>query len=91
MHLHLWKSQNHQRGHGTYFISQSISKYFEIFHLKYLFCEPHSLNSAPKKTLAKIGFDFDKVYEITSGWINFQQTVNRWVLTKEKWRQSQTT
>ena len=83
MHLHLWQSQNRQAGHGIYFISQSISKYFQIFDLQNLFCEPYALNPAPNKILAKVGFELVKTYETTPGWINFQQTVNRWVLSRE--------
>ncbi|NEQ50872.1 MAG: GNAT family N-acetyltransferase [Leptolyngbya sp. SIO3F4] len=85
MHLHLWKPQTRQSGHGTYFIYQSIRKYFATFNLDYLFCEPYAMNPAPNKTLDKIGFEFVTTYETTPGWINFQQPVNRWVLSKEKW------
>lgn len=88
MHLHLWQPQNRQTGHGIYFVSQSISKYFQTFNLQYLLCEPYALNPAPNKTLAKAGFELIQTYETTPGWINFQQTVNRWVLTRERWLQT---
>lgn len=84
MHLHLWKSQERQRGNGTSFIRESICKYFEAFELQNLFCEPYAMNPAPNKTLAKAGFEFVKQYDTTPGWINFHQTVNRWVLSKDK-------
>ncbi|NEZ58423.1 GNAT family N-acetyltransferase [Adonisia turfae] len=88
MHLHLWEPQTRQRNHGTYFIGQSISKYFQTFELKRLVCEPYAMNPAPNRTLAKVGFELVKTYETTPGWINFQQTVNRWILSEEKWSQS---
>ncbi|NET39076.1 MAG: GNAT family N-acetyltransferase [Cyanothece sp. SIO1E1] len=85
MHLHLWESGQRRHGHGTYFIRESMRRYFENFDLQTLFCEPYALNPAPNKTLAKIGFEFVKTYDTTPGWINFHQTVNRWVLSKEQW------
>ncbi|MEM7345033.1 MAG: GNAT family protein, partial [Chloroflexota bacterium] len=88
MHLHLWHSQKRKGGHGTFFIQESINRYFELFHLQNLFCEPYALNPAPNKTLAKAGFELLKTYETTPGWINFNQPVNRWVLTKETWLQA---
>ncbi len=87
MHLHLWGQEQRQRGHGTYFIRKSISRYFEKFQLQNLYCEPYALNQAPNKTLPKAGFEFIETYETTPGWINFKQRVNRWVLSREKWLQ----
>ena len=85
MHLHLWQTGTRRCGHGTHFIRQSIDRYFERFHLKHLICEPYALNPAPNRLLAKAGFEHVRTYETTPGWINFPQTVNRWVLTREKW------
>ena len=85
MHLHLWQACDRKTGHGLYFIQQSISKYFEAFNLQWLVCEPCTLNPAPNKMLEKVGFELVKSYETTPGWINFQQTVNRWVLSRAKW------
>ena len=90
MHLHLWELSIRQSGHGAHFIRSSIDRYFETFNLQTLLCEPYRLNPAPNKTLAKIGFELIKTYETTPGWINFQQTVNRWALTREKWLQMPT-
>lgn len=83
MHLHLWDSFYRKQGNGTYFISESITHYFDKFRLRNLFCEPHAINPAPNKTLARVGFEFVKTYETTPGWINYHQSVNRWVLTRE--------
>ena len=88
MHLHLWQSEKRRNGQGTFFIKGSISRYFEKFHLQNLFCEPYALNPAPNKTLPKAGFELVKTYETTPGWINFNQSVNRWVLSKDKWLQT---
>ena len=37
----------------------------------------------PNKTLAKLGFEFVETFEGIPSWINFQQKVNKWVLTRE--------
>ena len=87
MHLHLWQPEKRQSGHGTYFIRESIGRYFENFELQNLFCQPYALNPAPNKILAKIGFEFVKQYDTIPGWINFHQTVNRWRLSREQWLQ----
>lgn len=87
MHLHLWEPQTRQSNHGTYFINKSIAKYFQLFDLKNLFCEPYATNPGPNKTLAKVGFELIKTYQTIPGWINFEQTVNRWVLIRKKWSQ----
>ncbi len=90
MHLHLWEQGERQSGNGTYFIKESIGRYFKNFELQNLFCEPYAMNPAPNKTLAKIGFELVKKYDTTPGWICFPQTVNRWVLSQEKWLQMST-
>ena len=85
MHLHLWEPGKRRSGFGAYFITECISSYFGNFDLQNLFCEPYAMNSAPNRTLAKVGFELVKKYDTTPGWINFHQTVNRWVLNKERW------
>ncbi|MDC0598663.1 GNAT family N-acetyltransferase [Gammaproteobacteria bacterium] len=85
MHLHLWKPLNRKNGQGSFFIKESIAKYFDMFNLKELCCEPYSENSAPNKTLSKVGFEFIKSYETIPSWLNFKQIVNKWVLTKEQY------
>ncbi|MEM7539845.1 MAG: GNAT family protein [Chloroflexota bacterium] len=85
MHLHVWNPDGRQRGHGAYFVSESVNRYFEHYHLQNLFCEPSAFNPAPNRTLPKVGFELKKTYDTTPGWINFEQTVNRWLLTRERW------
>ncbi len=84
MHLHMWHKQKRQKGIGAEFLKLTLPCYFDIFQLENLFCEPAASNTAPNKTLEKLGFDFVKSYDTIPGWINSYQTVNRWVLTKEK-------
>ncbi len=86
MHLHLWQSDKRNKGFGIDLIKKSLPLYFENFKLKELYCEPYAFNSAPNKTLQKIGFDFIKQYETTPGWINTYQTVNRWRMSYEKYK-----
>ncbi|MDJ0706457.1 MAG: GNAT family protein, partial [Leptolyngbyaceae cyanobacterium MO_188.B28] len=87
LHLHLWEPGRRRSGYGMTFIRDCIDRYFEIFELQNLFCEPYAMNPAPNRILAKVGFDLVKTYEAIPGWINFHQSVNRWVLTQEKWAQ----
>ena len=85
IHLHVWNPDARKSGLGSYFISESITRYFEQFALKQVRCEPNAQNDAPNRTLKRIGFEFIKCYRTTPGWINFEQEVNSWVLDKEKW------
>ncbi len=84
MHLHMWNQVTRQKGIGLEFLKLTLPYYFDTFQLKNLFCEPCASNMAPNKTLEKLGFDFVRSYETIPGWINSYQTVNRWVLTKDK-------
>ncbi|HET9057838.1 MAG TPA: GNAT family protein [Chitinophagaceae bacterium] len=84
MHLHMWDKHIRKKGLGVEFLRMTLPYYFDIFKLETLFCEPFALNIAPNKTLEKLGFEFVKTYDTIPGWINSYQSVNRWVLTKEK-------
>ncbi len=88
MHLHLWKKSERQSGLGFEFLKKSIPFYFHNFKLKVLICEPYSENYGPNKLLKKIGFEFIKAYETIPGWINFNQIVNRYELTKEQYEEN---
>ena len=85
MHLHMWQEQTRKKGIGVEFLKLTLPYYFDTFKLENLFCEPAASNAAPNKTLEKLGFDFVKSYDTIPGWINSYQTVNRWVLTREKY------
>jgi len=86
MHLHVWPETKRKQGMGLTFLKKSLPYYFNIFHLKTLYCEPSALNMAPNKTLEKLGFNFIKSYDTIPGWINMLQTVNRWCLSESKFR-----
>jgi RimJ/RimL family protein N-acetyltransferase len=86
MHLHLWQSGSREKGLGSKFLKLCIPQYFEKFKLKNLFCEPYAENTAPNKTLEKLGFEFIKQYETIPGWINFRQPVNRWLMSFDRYR-----
>ena len=86
MHLHLWQPQTRRSGNGTFFVRESIARYFEKFKLQRIICEPYALNPAPNRTLAKGGFEFIKRYETIPGWIAFEQEVNRWEMSRERWQ-----
>lgn len=86
MHLHLWEAGRRRKGNGSYFIRQSISRYFQRFQLQKLYCEPYAHNPAPNRTLKRVGFDFVKQYETVPGGINFRQPVNCWLMLRERWQ-----
>lgn len=85
MHLHLWQQDNRKKGIGTELVKQSLPFYFDKLKIKRLICEPFAFNHAPNKTLEKVGFEFIKTYKTIPGSLNFEQEVNRWELTKEKY------
>ncbi|MFM9907803.1 MAG: GNAT family N-acetyltransferase [Chitinophagaceae bacterium] len=85
MHLHLWKDSTRRKGMGMSFVRMTLPYFFENYNLKNLYCEPYALNPAPNRTLKKIGFEFEKEYITTPGWLNFEQPVQRWVLSYEKY------
>lgn len=80
MHLHIWFPEFRKHGYGVNLLRQTIPKYFEHFKLKKLICEPYAHNPAPRKTLALLGFKFDKTYETIPGTICNRQEVSRFVL-----------
>jgi RimJ/RimL family protein N-acetyltransferase len=83
MHLHLWDNASRKKGNGTAFVKLTLPYYFENYQLKKLYSEPYALNPAPNKTLAKAGFTFVKKYIGIPGWLNFEQEVNLWEMTRE--------
>jgi RimJ/RimL family protein N-acetyltransferase len=87
MHLHLWESKNRKKGIGTELVRKSLPFYFEQLNIERIICEPYALNPAPNKTLEKVGFEFIKKYKTIPGSLNFEQDVNHWELTKEKYEE----
>jgi RimJ/RimL family protein N-acetyltransferase len=85
VHLHLWNNQFRNMRFGLFFFAHSIDYFFERFKLKIIICEPSSTNSAPNRTLKRLGFEFRKEYETVPGWLNFKQKVCRWEMTCEGW------
>ena len=84
MHLHIWNNQHRQKGAGRVLVKRSLPYFFENLNLQQLICEPYALNPAPNKTLKSLGFVLEKTYKTIPGAINFEQDVNRWLLTKSK-------
>ena len=71
------------RGMGVEFVRLSINYFFNNYKLQKLYCEPYAFNPAPNKTLAKAGFRFVKNYRTTPGWLNFEQEVCLWEMSRE--------
>ena len=82
MHLHIVEHSWRRRGLGANFVKLSASKYFEVFELKHLYCEPNALNVAPNRTLQRAGFTYLFSHETAPGPINFRQVTTRWVLER---------
>jgi RimJ/RimL family protein N-acetyltransferase len=80
MHLHLWKSDNRQKGIGTELAFRSVVHFFKELKINRLISEPYALNLAPNKTLEKLQFKKVKTYRTIPGSLNFEQEVNRWEL-----------
>jgi len=87
MHLHLWKADERKKGLGTSFLKITLPWFFNNLRLQKLICEPYALNPAPNKTLEKLGFYFEKEYITIPGFINFEQPVKRWEMTREKFEE----
>jgi len=83
MHLHMWNDGLRHRGHGTELVKSSLPYFFKNLNLQKICCQPYALNPAPNKTLQRIGFDFVKTYTTTPGYLNFEQEVNLWELTRD--------
>ncbi|MNH30184.1 hypothetical protein D3C79_904650 [compost metagenome] len=87
MHLHLWNNHDRKHGAGVELVKKSLPYFFKNLKLKTLYCEPYALNLAPNKTLSKVGFRFINEYITTPGFLNFEQPVNRWELTSERFKE----
>lgn len=87
MHLHIWTVDVRKKGMGTELVKKTLPYYFENLKLKKLYCEPNAFNVAPNKTLEKAGFQFVKKHITTPGWLNFEQPVNLWELSNDKFNE----
>lgn len=84
VHLHIWSEEYRRKGFGLEWLRMSIPTYFDKFELKRILCEPYALNHGSNRTIEKLGFDFIKEYTTVPGWICYEQSVKRWVLSREK-------
>ncbi len=83
LHLHLWQNNFRQKGMGFSFLKMAIPFFFHHLQLQHLYSEPCSLNTAPNKTLEKLGFTKLKTYTTIPGYLNFEQEVNLWQLSAD--------
>jgi RimJ/RimL family protein N-acetyltransferase len=84
MHLHLWKPQVRKKGYGVQLVRLSLPWFFNRYELQTLYCEPYALNPAPNRLLERAGFHPVKEYVTTPGWINFEQPVRLWAMSREE-------
>lgn len=85
MHLHIWNKGVRRKGLGFALARMSIPIFFEKLQLKQLFCEPYIKNEAPHRALKKLGFEFQKKYRTQPGPLSFEQEVNLWCMTRERY------
>ncbi|PCJ37862.1 MAG: GNAT family N-acetyltransferase [Moraxellaceae bacterium] len=86
MHLHIWDANNRRKGIGVELVKKSLPYFFDSLNLERLISEPYALNIAPKRTLEKVGFQFEKEYLTIPGSMNFEQNVNRCLLTRDEYK-----
>lgn len=84
MHLHIWEPKARKKGYGVQLVRLSLPLFFTNYELQTLYCEPYALNPAPNRVLERAGFRLVKEYVTTPGWINFEQPVRLWAMTKEE-------
>lgn len=85
MHLHVWEQGLRKKGMGRELVKKSLPFFFDNLKLEVLYCEPYALNAAPNRTLEKVGFELEKEYITTPGFLNFEQPVKRWRLLREQY------
>jgi ribosomal-protein-alanine N-acetyltransferase len=86
MHVHVWYSEQRQRGYGQELVKKSLENYFQTFKLKRVFCEPNAVNEAPNKTLQKVGFQLiEENLVCLPGMVSFEQPINRYEITRERY------
>ncbi len=49
--------------------------------MRRLFCQPNAFNTAPNRTLQRVGFRYVGTYEMQPSPINFPQSITRWMLS----------
>lgn len=81
IHLHLWCQELRKQGLGIWFFQQSVNFFLHKFQLKKIICEPYAENPAPNKLLHRLGLQPIEKRQITPGFINFKQFVNRYEMT----------
>lgn len=86
MHLHLWHPEARHKGWGPELVKMTLPYFFENLQLKKICCEPYTLNPSPNKVLEKAGFELISQYTTTPGWINFEQPVNHWEMSYDKYK-----
>lgn len=84
MHLHIWNQSDRKNGYGSRFVKMTIPYFFKNLKLQTLYCEPYALNPAPNRALEKMGFLFIKSYTGIPGWLNFEQEVNLWEMSRNR-------
>lgn len=85
MHLHIWNKELRLSGHGAMLVKMSLPYFFTDLCLQQLYCEPYALNPAPNNTLKKVGFELVREYSSTPGFLNFEQPVKLWQLSRERY------
>jgi hypothetical protein len=83
MHLHMWDTQFRGKGFGQKLFCMSAMKFFELFEVKIILCEPKSTNEMPNRMLQKIGYEQWKSYMAQSSELTFVEKINSYMVDRE--------
>lgn len=83
MHLHIWDQALRLKGNGAQLVKMSLPYFFKNLELQAVYCEPNALNDVPNKTLERVGFKLVKEYITIPGYLNDEQPVKLWELSRE--------
>jgi len=80
MHLHMWNAEYRGKGYGARLFCMAAVKFYDMFNLKMILCEPRSSNPMPNKMLTKIGFKKWKTYVSTSSELSETCELNSYII-----------
>lgn len=80
MHLNMWDSAYRGKGYGAKLFCMAALKFYQLFQLKMILCEPRSTNPMPNKMLTKIGFQKWKTYVSTASELALTCELNSYII-----------
>lgn len=84
IHLQMFDASLRGKGYGAILFCLSVVKFYELFNLKMILCEPRSSNPMPNRLLEKIGFDKWKTYISTPAEVALTCELNSYIINGDK-------